>query len=189
MRSLLMPLDLYHPEAHVVGIAIVAQKKGDPDLAVLKVNEFFCIKYSKESVKTKYTYGYDYTLHCKVFNPGHPFIHLSALMFAGETIGIETHLSSVESLDTHLMYPGLMNEDERLKFHKDHLKQVIGTFPNQPDKKYFYYQKFEFDGHYPFFYQTEEPISILLRVGVSSVLGPKAEIKLLPEQKFVWNHG
>ena len=54
--------------AHVVGIAIRGYKGVNP----LKETEFFSIKYSKDTVKQQYTSGYNYELHCKIFNPGYP---------------------------------------------------------------------------------------------------------------------
>ena len=106
-------------------------------------------------------------------------------MYAGDTIGIETHLSTVEDLKNCLIYPEVMNEDKRHDFHKRNLQEVNDAFPFQGETKYFYHKFFDFDSSYKVFYDTEETISIILRMGTGRA---NLITNILPEQRFTWDH-
>ena len=181
--------NMFHPEAQVVGIAIYELHKAEIsayDSDGKEIPAFFSMKYTKDTVRKPYNHDCVYELHCKIFNPGYDWIKLSAAMYAGDSIEIETHLSTIENLRNCLIYPKIMNEDERRSFHQKNLQGFDGAFPFQEDKKYFFYKKFEFDHRYPYFYETEDPISIIFRIGT----GPQSNNITIshPEQRFLWNH-
>lgn len=173
----------YPLDAHVTGIAITSHPKG---ANILPGNDFFSLKYFPGPVKKPYVKDQSYDLHCKIFNPGYPYLALSALMHTGTGIGIETHLARVEDLNHCLVYPKVTDEDERRAFQTRNLAEVCDSFPFQDTKKYFFYKKFQFDDHYPFFYDPEDQVTILLRIGVSETGGTGAAWKILPEQQFTW---
>ena len=177
-------------EAQVIGIAIKEEKKGDiiPPGAPLPeaLPAYYDLNYGTDPVEIKYdSTQFAYGLHCKIFNPGYPYIFLSATMFFGDTIKVDTEIVPVEDVWRKLTYPEVCDKTERDKFCKKHFQKVIAVFPGQGNKKYFYYRNLLFDYHHPEFYSDKRPLSISLRVGMG-----KTDNKidnLLPEQRFTWN--
>lgn len=178
------------PDPRVIGIAILGEKKNEiiPPNSPLKdaLPDFFCMKYNKEKepVNKKYDSSLAYGLHCKIFNPGYPFIYLSAAMFVGDKIELDTRLSSVEDLRKSLIYPEICKEEEQDKFHRNNFQLVKDEFPDQKTTKYFFYKKFLFDYRYPKFYDNDGPLTLILRVGTSHMI-PHIDW-VFAEQEFRW---
>jgi len=191
------PMFVEGPWPCVLGIAIYPKKKwieashgGSNDTP-----PFEHLHYYKDTVKQKITSEItqenSFRIYCKIFNPNpayYVYTKISGLIYPGQTLGIETRLMKIGDYEKALIYPEVLSADRRRRFHHEHLEDIKGKFPSpsKSEGKNFFFHFFDLDYHYPQFYDTDEPFTLVFRVSGSTQSNEVGMI--FPEQQFTWIH-